>query len=96
MLPASPRALVVVSASRPARRAAAAVAPKTPQTDVGWKPRAWKAPDAAMPIRDTTSVPAVDGREDVLTRPPSDSATASAAGTTTTVMWHTESECVSS
>ena len=96
MLPASPSALVVVSASRPARRAAAAVAPKTPQTDVGWKPRAWKAPEAAMPIRDTTSVPAVTAVRTSSPDRPSDSATASAAGTTTTVMWHTESECVSS
>ena len=53
-----PSALAVLRASQPARRIAAAVPPKMPQMAVGWKPRLWNAPDAAMPTRVTISLPA--------------------------------------
>src|SRR5438552_1630492 len=52
-----PSALVVDSTELPDSRQAAVVPPKIPQIAVGWKPRAWKAPDAAMPMRVTTSFP---------------------------------------
>ena len=58
MLPARPSARVVVSASMPRSRQAATVAPKTPQTPVGWKPRRWNPSGAAMPMRVTVSVAA--------------------------------------
>src|ERR1700680_549540 len=53
-----PRALAVASTEAPPSRQAAATPPKIPQIAVGWKPRAWKAPEAAIPTRVTTSLPA--------------------------------------
>ena len=59
-LPATPSACTVVSTGRRQRRAAAAVAPKTPHVAVGWKPFFWWAMRAgpalmALPTRLITS-----------------------------------------
>ena len=56
-----------VGGASPPRRAAAAVAPKIPQIAVGWKPRLWNAPGAAMPTRVTISLPAIDRRQQLAT-----------------------------
>ena len=58
------------SSRRRAARAAttAATPPKTPQIAVGWKPRAWNAPGAAMPTRQTTSFPATIAARSVASR----------------------------
>ena len=94
--PAMPSALVVIVASTRPRRETVATPPKIPQIAVGWKPRAWKAPGAAMPTRQTTSLPATIAVS--VSRPlaPSDSAAESAVGQITVETWLTESECVSS
>ncbi len=91
-----PSALVVTAASSPVTRATAATPPKIPQIAVGWKPRAWNAPGAAMPTRHTTSLPATMAAS--VSRPlaPACSAAASAAGAITVETWLTDSECVSS
>ncbi len=81
-----PSALAVVAVSRPVRRAAAQVAPKIPQIAVGWKPRAWNLPEAAVPIRVITSLPATMAAS---TSAPASSCacpTASEAGQTTVEM----------
>ena len=83
-------------ASAPISRAEAAVPPKIPQIAVGWKPRAWKRPDAAAPTRVTTSLPATIAVSSSAPDEPCASAVASAAGHTTTLTCETESECVSS
>ena len=75
---------------------AAAVPPKIPQIAVGWNPRLWKAPDAAMPTRVTISFPATIAVSSSRPSTPSASPTAPATGTTTVLTWATESECVSS
>ncbi len=91
-----PSADAVVSAPAPSSRAAAAVPPKIPQIAVGWKPRSWKRPGAAMPTRVTTSLPATIAASRSAPEEPWASAVASAAGQTTTLTCETESECVSS
>ena len=80
MLPAIPSALVARSASSPPSRAAAAVAPKIPQIAVGWKPRLWKAPGVAMPIRVTISFPAMIAVSSSRPLAPRASASAAAGG----------------
>ena len=50
---------MVVSGSSPPSLATAATPPKMPQIAVGWKPRWWKRPEAAMPTRMTVSLPAM-------------------------------------
>ena len=96
MLPARPSARVVVSASMPRRRQAATVAPKTPQTPVGWKPRRWKPSGAAMPMRVTVSVAATIAARVCAPVAPTASAAAIAAGTTTVATWAIDASCVSS
>src|SRR5579859_4685850 len=91
-----PRALAVVAVSRPVRRAAAAVAPKMPQIAVGWKPRAWNLPEAAVPSRVIASLPATIPASTSGPASPRAWPTASAAGQVTVEMCETESECVSS
>jgi hypothetical protein len=54
-LPAIPSAFAVCSAESPRRRAVAAAAAKTPQTEVGWKPRRCISPGLARPIREPIS-----------------------------------------
>src|SRR5262245_62020905 len=89
--PAIPSALAVASGPQPARRAADVAAPKTPQTAVGWKPRPWNRPDAAMPTRVTTSLPPTIAAS--TSRPPAPAASPAArdAGQTTTLTCATES-----
>ena len=94
--PAMPSALVVTSASRSASRPTAATAPKIPQIAVGWKPRAWNAPGAAIPTRQVTSFPATIAASASRPPAPTASAAARAAGAITVETWLTESECVSS
>ena len=71
-----PSALARRRASQPARRIAAAVPPKMPQIAVGWKPRLWNAPDAAMPTRVTISFPATIAVSSACPSTPSASPTA--------------------
>ena len=94
--PAMPSALAVVAVSAPVSRAVAHAAPKIPQIAVGWKPRAWKRPDAAAPSRVIASLPATIAVSTSLPDRPFASPTASAAGQVTVETWLTESECVSS
>ena len=82
--------------SAPVMLAAAATPPKMPQIAVGWNPLAWKAPEAAMPTRVTTSFPATIAVSSSRPPAPSASAAAAAAGQTTTLTWAIESEWVSS
>ena len=67
-----------------------------PQTAVGWKPRVWNRPEAAMPTRTTTSLPATIAVSTSRPLAPTASPAASDAGVTTAETWLTESECVSS
>ena len=94
--PAIPSALVVTAGSTRPSRLTDATAPKIPQIAVGWKPRAWNAPDAAIPTRQTTSLPATIAASASRPLAPSRSAAAKDAGAITVETWLTESEWVSS
>jgi len=91
-----PSALVSATASRPSRRPAATVAPNTPHTEVGWKPRWRNSTGAAMPTRIAASEPAITAA--VKSRPvaPAACAAANAAGTIVTLTCMPEAVWVSS
>ena len=71
-------------------------APKIPQIAVGWKPRRWNSPEAAIPSRVTTSFAPTIAVSTSRPDAPCASPAASAAGQVTVETWLTESECVSS
>ena len=96
MLPAIPRPLVTIPGSWPCSRAAAAVAPNTPQTEVGWNPRAWNASPTTIPRRVTISLPATAATTKSAPEALWACACASAAATTATLMWAIDPVCVSS
>ena len=50
-LPARPSAAVSRAASSRSHAPAVSAAAKAPHTDVACQPRAWNAPDAAIPMR---------------------------------------------
>ena len=73
------------------------MAPNTPQTAVGWNPRAWKASPAAIPRRVTISLPAtIAATTKSAPDAPWACACASAAATTATLTWAIDPVCVSS